>query len=339
MITSEFRLTNLSGLLRTGALAVAAALCGCSADGDGVAAVVDATPVEVTASIEDATQQALTRAGASVQSTAFAKTTEQLAGSKLCIMIDGNNGTYVAKSYDITNASSKTIALSESETAALFPAGVNTVNVYGWFPHNNGSKTFTVNTDQKSDDNYALSDVLFAVSSTCTRTANGTTWNVTPAALVFKHVMSKLSLTVTPGTDVKIKSVVLKTVKTKTTVSETKPDKAVTAFTTGTADTPADITLYENNSGSSSAVTCAGVFPPQAVNATADFVVVTASYNGQDATITYKLSANTEFATGKVYTGSVTVNGGTQVQTGTITITDWGNDGSGLTLNGDKPSL
>ena len=320
-------------------MVMATALFGsCSSDDVDMTVNTDATPVEVTASIEGSELRALTRAGASVQSTAFAKTTSQLAGSKLCIMIDGNDGNYVAKSYDVTNAASKTIALSNGVTAALFPAGVTAVNVYGWFPYNDGSKTFTVNTDQKSDDNYALSDVLFATGATCSRTPSGNSWNVTPAPLTFKHVMSKISLTVTPGADVKIKKVMLKNVNTNTTVSETKTENAVTAFTTGTAATPADITLYENNTGSGSAVACAGVFPPQSVTTSASFVEVTASYGGQDATITYKLSENTEFATGNVYTGAVTVNGGTNVTTGTITLTDW-TSGSGLTLNGDKPSL
>jgi len=330
----------LPGLLRTGALAAAAALCGCSADGDGVAAVADATPVEVTASVEGGARRALSRAGADVQSTAFALTTTQNAGSKLCVMIDGNNGNYVAKSYDITNTSTNAIELSGGQTAALFPAGVNTVNVYGWFPHNGGSKTFSVNEDQTSDANYALSDALFAVSNTCTRTANAGSWNVTPAALVFKHVMSKLSLTVTPGSGVKIKSVVLKNLYKTTTLSEDKSGNTVTGFRTGSNAAQGNITLYDNADGSSSAVTCAGVFPAQSVASTADFIVVTASYGGEDATVTYKVNADKTFVKGESYTGAMTVNGGEAVQVnGTVTINDWTPASENPTLSPDKPSL
>lgn len=320
------------------ALTTAVLLGSCTAETELQPVDNDQTPVEVTATVLGGTDKALTRAAADLQATAFGKTTAQLDGSKLSIMIDQNNGSYTQKIYNITNAASKTIALADGQTAATFPAGVNTVNVYGWYPQS-ANPTFTVNADQSGEDNYLLSDAMFAVSNTCTRVKNGNNWDVTAAALTFTHVMSKISLTITPGTGVAIKTIKLKSLYPTVVCTPVTSTNTITgpglAAASGSAT---DITLYSNNSGSTSAVTCAGVFPPQSVTSSANFVEVTATYGGQEGTITYKLSANTTFATGNVYSGSATINGGTNVTTGTITITNW-TSGSALTINPDKPSL
>lgn len=323
----------MTGLSFLSMMALAAAMTGCSGDaGELSEPGSSTTPVELTVSFEDVkASDASTRAddGYNIQSTGFSDTS---GGVWVCV--DNGSGTYSDYQYTISGAN----ALTTPTTGPVFPAGVNTVHVYALYPYNSKSLTYTVNTDQTIKANYCLSDVMGATNADCVRSASSGTWSVTPANLTFKHLLSKLKLTVTPGTGVKITSVKMKTIKKDATITVNKTSNAASSFSVAAGSSTQDITLYSNNSGSSTAVTTVCVFPPQTIAASTTFIEVTGTYNGGTNTIRYSMASAKTFASDKVYTASMTVNGGTGVTLGTITVSDWTGSES-ITVSGDKDKL
>ena len=310
--------------LSTGVMASAAMLTGCAEE---VAALAggsgDGTRVKVTASFQPLENAALTRAADGLDGSAsgFSLLTSEDDASKVRVMVDKNDGSYAAFDYGITGPT----AIAAPDPAPTFPSGVNSVNVYGWYPAKSLSG-FTVSATQTGDDtgkaNYCLSDLMWAIGTTCTREGN----TVTPAALSFVHVMSKVKVSLTLAAGVTVKAVKLKSVKPTVTVEAKKEGIAVTGYTLGNASgTAGDITLLSGGpltsaSAAANKVLC-GVFPPQAISGA--LLEIIATYNGgSDQTITYSLEAAKTFATNKEYTMNISLNGA-NIKTGTVTLTGW----------------
>ena len=311
--------------LSTGVMASAAMLTGCAEEvAVPTAGSGDGTRVEVTASFLPSENAALTRAADGLDGSAsgFSLLTSEDGASKVRVMVDKNDGSYAAFDYGITDATD----IEAPDPAPTFPSAVNSVNVYGWYPAKSLSG-FTVSATQTGDDtgkaNYCLSDLMCANSTTCTREGN----TVTPAALSFEHVMSKVKVSLTLAAGVTVKAVKLKNVKPTVTVTPAKePDNTVTGYSLGEASgTAGDITLLSDGSltatsAAANKVLC-GVFPPQTI--TGALLEITANYNdGDDQTITYSLEDAKTFATNKEYTMNISLNGA-NIQTGTVTLTGW----------------
>ena len=323
MITMN-KLIKRGFLLSFSAMAAAALGSCASDDAKQMTAASDNTAVQVTAAVANS-ELALTRGadGLDTSSSGFSLLTAASSSSKINIRVDDGSGNYTNYAYSLTGAT----AISEPATPPYFPTGVNSVNVYGWYPENGGSTSFTVQSNQQSDENYCLSDVMIAQPTTSTRALSGTpeAWNVTPANLTFTHIMSKVKVTLNPATGVTVTGVVLKNAK-KTVALATTGSPVVTAVTVGDASGDAgDITLLSGGSITSTSdaadkVLC-GVFPPQSI--TGALLEITANYNdGDDQTITYSLEAVKTFATNKEYTIIIPLNP-TNVETGTVTLSDW----------------
>jgi|GEM_PF-2962366 len=285
--------------------------------------------VEVTASFNEP-GKAVTRAHDGLNGTSgFTLTTEAESQSKVRVMVDQNDGTYSEYDYDITGATT-----INRDSKPTFPSGESSVNVYGWYPAKSLTN-FTVAADQKGNNGYCLSDLMFANGTTCVR--NISTGAITSAAnLEFSHVMAKVKVNLTLATGVTVKSATFKTMKTKVSVSETKTGNAVTGYNATTDNgTTGDIALFSGsltNASDAADLKLCGVFPDQEKDGA--FLVITANYNGgSDQTITYSFDAAKHFVKGNEYTMNISLDG-TNVTTGTVNITAWNVESGTVNIGG-----
>lgn len=301
----------------------AAALCSCAGDDAEGAAPDGGTAVQVTAQVQGG-GLGLTRGSDALDdaTSGFSLLTSANSASKVNIRVDDGSGSYTDYAYSITGGT----AITAPTTPPYFPASVNSVNVYGWYPENGGSTTFTVQDNQQSDASYCLSDVMIAQPATSTRALSAGAWAVTPAALSFQHIMSKVKVVLDPVAGVTITQVRLLNTK-KTVALNTTGSPVVTAVSAGAASGAAGaITLLSGGSVTSASTaaqkTLCGVFPAQSI--TGNFLEVTASYGGLSNTITYSLAAAKNFASDQQYNITTTV--GIIRTDETVSVTGWNAD-------------
>ena len=302
----------------------AAVLTGCSSEDINSRAQGDGHPkVQVTATVLSADPQTATRAddGLNIASTGFSDNTKT-------VYIGVNKGSAGADTWQGYEFGISGTGGSQSLTAPVsngpeFPSGVTSVSVYGWYPYNNGNKTFSVLADQSTNANYNASDLMLANSQTCSHDGS----SVTAADLTFRHALTKMKVTVTPGADVTINSITLKSMKPTVTIN----DDNKTSLSVGSADgSPTDITLFSGES--TAAVTQCAVFPGQEKAAGA-LLVVNATANGGSATdVTYSLDGAKTFTADKQYVMNISLNA-TAVAAGSVTLTDWETASGTVTVN------
>lgn len=317
---------------------VAVAMAGCAED--LAQAFQSKTKVEITPTFVPM-EGTKTRAadGLDVSGTGFSclyaasATTTTSPNSLARVKIDDGTSSYTAYSYQVTGSA----ALSVVGDAPTFPAAVDAVNVYGWYPQT-AANSFSIQADQSTTTGYCLSDLMLANKVQCTRDAS----SVTPAALAFRHVMSKVKIVLTIGTGVTVSEVKLKNVKPTVAIDET----TVTALAVGEASGSAgDVTLLSGGSLTSSSTaaqrTLCGVFPAQTISSS--FITVKGSFGGAESTITYSFEAGSKaFVSAKEYTVNISVNS-TQTGSPTVSLGDW--TGAEGTVNigggggGDAPTL
>ena len=301
---------------------VAAAFSGCTND-DAVQTPQpsDGDIVQVTAHVASS-ELAFTRGadGLNDATSKFSLLTDDNSSSKLNISVDNGSGTYSNFSYSITGAST----IAAPATPPYFPAGVNTVHVYGWYPENGGSSTFTVQANQQTDAAYCLSDVMVAQPAECTRSLVSEAWNVNAATLTFNHIMSKIKVVVAPTDGVTITGVRLLGIKP--TVALNIPAGASPSITAGSAQGDAGtITLLSGGSLTSSSSeadrTLCGVFPP-GQSLSGNFMEIDASIGGLSSTITYTLGASSKtFSGNRQYNITATV--GAILTDETVDVSGW----------------
>lgn len=256
-------------------------------------------PVQVNFTFGD-TVEADTRAATNVNNTSFGLKYSENNNSIVCLMADdGTESTYAPHQYKVTSSTS---LAAEVGNEIYFPSGGNSVNVYGWYPFNDGSLDFTIQTDQSAKENYCLSDVLLANKGTSTLSASNV---VTPASLEFHHAMAKIVLNIRAASGITVTGVAVNNVKPSLTVSNSAGDYYNTetdAFKSGVLTTKGDatsITAYTNSTGFTNATqSVACVIPPQTIVA-GSFLTLTLS---DASTIQYNLSANQVFSAKTVYT-------------------------------------
>ena len=280
-----------------------------------------------------------TRAANGVQATTFAYTTSAQSWSKVAIFWDkgDNNFTradYTTKASSATPVGSGFYYATSSQTAC---------HMYGWYPYVNQSHTIQM--DQSSTVNYAMSDLLLTTAAsasdvaTSTRTKTNNVWSETKGTLNFKHVMTKFILKMTAGSDVTINKVELLSVKPTAAISitggsGTAVSKIALAAASGKAaaltlfSTDNTVNDYTNKSGAAATknktaftngdgqVTLAAVIPPQSLSG--NFIHV----NTTAGDVYYTLGSTAKaFTGGQTYTVTFSV---TQHEVGkTIDITNW----------------
>ncbi|MBR1542489.1 MAG: fimbrillin family protein [Bacteroidaceae bacterium] len=217
----------------------------------------------------------------------------------------GNASGYTRYVLDSYNSSTKQFSAT---TMPVFPAGETSVNVYGWYPAMDSTpKTFQVQSDQSTNDNFIKSDLMLANQVSCTRSKNSSNeYTVTAAQLTFRHVLSKINMNITPGEGVTITQVVINGVNRTATIN----DGTKTSLTATCSGNGSDaITVYSGSyNTTSSALQISAVIPPQTLTNT--FVTITANTPTKTSkTATYSLgSTGKSFATGKKYVMNLTVN-------------------------------
>ena len=315
MKTTEKRMTRCA-LYAVWAL-TATALTGCSEELSQMFS--ETTRVEVEARfvpMDDMKTRAAD--GLDVGSTGFSVLTGSGSGqstsSTVNVKVDDGSANYTAYTYDITGST----AIAPASAAPTFPAAVNSVSVYGWYPANGGSTSFSIQSDQQSNVSYCLSDLMLANSASCTRDGN----SVTPAALAFRHVMSKVKLVLTLGAGVTITDVALKNVKPTVTIDESNPASLTVGSASGSAG---DVALLSSGSitsaSAAAAKTLVAAIPAQTISG--DFITITASIDGTPSTITYGFDAGSKtFVSGKEYTANIAVNA-TLTGSPTVSLADW----------------
>ena len=254
---------------------------------------IDKVPVEF--SVVDSAAAQMTRATSSI--------TTFNASEKVRVYVKPNGASsYTAYDYT-TAAAGNAPSLTAPSTPPYFPAGSSTtVQAYAYYPYNAGT-TFSVKTDQTSNDNYKASDLMYASNRTITKgSSNGNN------ALAMSHKMAQLKLVVSAasGSGLSISSV---KVNAKYQVSFTASSGAATV--TGSAT---DIT----------ALTAAGtgyiLIPPQAING------ITVKVTASSQTATYTFTSTNSLEAGKSYTMALTV--GLNDVGVTTSISTWTGSGS-----------
>lgn len=294
----------------------------------------NATKVEIAATVGPTQSSALTRGADGLDGTSgFSLLWSTNNSSKVKIWADNGSGSFSEYSYKVTGAT----ALTAESTTPTFPAGVTSVSVYGWYPYT-ASNSFTIQSNQQTDDNYCLSDLMLAQPATCTRVLN--TGAVTPAALNFQHVMSKVKIVVSPASGITITGISLGNVKPSTTI--TYNGSANPKLSAGEASgSVGTVTLLSGGSITSSNTaaqrTFCGVFPAQSISG--NFITINATSGGGSGTITYSLPSAKAFASGNEYTANIEISASQIGQT--VSLADWtGADGTvNISAGGDAPTL
>ena len=289
------------------------------------------TPVQVVTawSENEWTDEADTRAGQSLNDQVFSLMYSTNSASAVCLRADDGQGTYSSYQYNVVGTTGAN-AISPNSSAAYFPAGVTTVNVYGWYPYNSGSTSFSVSNNQTADADYILSDLMLANKSQCTRVKSNNVYTISDgnkATLAFRHVMAKIKLNVTAGTGVTINSV--KFASVKRTVAISGPNGSGTVSIGDATGSGEEITVYGTIAAGATA-NVAAVIPPQTVKG--NFIVINATYGSKTGNVTYQLDGTTgkTFAGNTVYTATMTVNKQDIQQT--ISIAEWTNAQGSVTV-------
>lgn len=290
--------------------------------------------VEVTAAFAPSLR-ALTRAadGLNINTTGFSTLTSDNASSKVCVKVDDGAGNYTPYDYGITGA---TEISPSGATSPTFPAAVDVVHAYGWYPYNSGSTTFSIQPDQSTTAGYCLSDLMLANRADCNRSGSA----VTPATLTFRHVMAKVVVNISPGPGVIVTAVTLHGIQPTVTIDESD----VTSLTVGDASgTSGTVTLLTG--GNVTALsnpadrTFAAVFPGQEVSGS--FLTVATELNGTPSTITYSFQTGSKtFVKSYEYTMNISIDA-TQTGSPTVNIDNWqGAEGSvDVVIGGHAPTL
>lgn len=315
-IFNSFKCGLTASLIALGAVA----LTGCSNElaeqqqAGAAGGAAGATEVEIVPSFVEQVS-GLTRAADNLNTstTGFSSNTETAR-----IFIDG--GSYDATFTEYAYTGNGT-SLTAPSPAPTFPvqSTVTSVNVYGWYPALDTSKSFSIQADQSSDAYYVKSDLMLANQVQCEREVDSSDkkqWSIkTQAALQFRHVMAKAKITFKSVDGTKITAVKLKNIYPTVAID----DATKTALALGSASgTAGDVTLWTGEKTDDTEQVACGVFPPQSIAANTNFIeVVTGS-----GSVYYTVgSAAKAFDGGKEY--AITIEVGANEVGHIVSLTNW----------------
>ena len=300
-------------------------LAGCSADradgGDGGDGDV---PIYLTATITEGGGVAGTRAGADLQ------TTQLASGVTFRAEFTGSDVSVGTTNYVTDGSGGTSVASGSAMPYFKFGGTSTTVNAYYPSSVNSATTSFSVATDQSTDEGYLASDLMYATTDI------SKVFPVTTAALQFTHRMAKIQINITMGSGITAISSV-KIIGGQPTATLTAGTAMPTGTATGTAfSTSNPLVVFDGSTEAYTTVgtplACAALIPPQPIAAGAFLQVET---NG--GTATFSLAAEKTFATGQRYLYNIAL---TMATIGTTTtITDWTADGSALLINGNGLTL
>ena len=294
------------------------------------------TPVKVSASFAPL-DNGETRAATTLNTEQGFTVSSTAAYNQVRINVDNTDYVY---SFSGTAGSSSTTLTTSGQP--YFPAKVNAVDVYAHYPNvtlSNGSYAFTVQQDQTSTDDYLQSDLMTADCTQASRQLTNGSWQVTEAALRFKHQMAKIVIRArSEDTDyIKVNTVTLNRAKPTTTLTYQNGAYSVSAEATGTAANMPIITGSAHTTEQEGAV----LIPPQTFTAGA-LVTVNVQYKdpAQEGSqwvardLTFSFTDSKRFEGGCVYTMDITV--GVEFVTlnnSNVDLTGWNTDDKQLWIS------
>lgn len=260
--------------------------------------------IVVSTFVTNGMQPAGTRAAADIQNSSF----EIGERFNLYIVDYDNKSTKIAD--NVANATGTNVG-----TGCYYPANGHNVDIYGIYPQSvkYGDTSFSVKTDQTSDDNYKASDLMSANVLNAQRREAAQT-------LQFTHQLSKVIVCIKRDKSLaatETATLTLKSAKTGATIAN-----GVFSAVTGS---PADISLGTVTlSSTTDYQSLAAIIPPQTIpasgTAATDFITITL---GSGGSFTYQIPSGSPkaFAGGNAYTYTITV--GLKAISVTTAITDW----------------
>ena len=281
----------------------------------------EAVPIRLAATITP-TDVGKTRAFGVWGGSATTQDTELLTGQTVRAWISENDGSHTDPikdpiEYTVSNAAGDLEPVNTTtDPAFYYPQGVDVISIHAIHPSGYASGgTFTVNTDQTTEANYAASDLCYSMPANFARTdvdANGR------KLLQMKHLLSKIvvNLTLDPNvTSATLPASIKLHAKTSTTmtypVDPSIDANCYTGCTASDASNPGIITMIQE-----------AIIPPQTIAAGASFLSFSVTGVGP---MIYPMPAATTFESGKRYIYDISVkNVGIDV---TTTVAGWGTDG------------
>lgn len=125
------------------------------------------------------------------------------SGEAIAVRIS-NHGAGEWQAFEFTTGEAG--AMVAGDPAPFYPAGDTNIDIAACYPASAGT-SFSVQTDQTSDEAYKASDLMFASVADQAKQAG-------PVALTFSHIMARINVNITPGSGVSsIESVSILNVK------------------------------------------------------------------------------------------------------------------------------
>ena len=271
--------------------------------------------IVVSTFVTNGMQPAGTRAAADIQNSNFDE------GEQYNLyIVDNLNSTKIADNVAKPTGTNK-------GTGYYYPANGHNVDIYGIYPQSvkYGTTSFSVQTDQTSDDNYKASDLMSAKVVNALRQEEAQT-------LQFTHQLSKVIVSIKRDDSLdatETATLTLKNARTDATIAN-----GVFSAVTGSAS---DISLGTVTlSSTTDYQSLAAIIPPQTIpasgSAATDFITITL---GSGGSFTYQIPSGSPkaFAGGNAYTYTITV--GLKAISVTTAITDWNAPDGNTTAIGD----
>ena len=268
-------------------------------------------PISLTTAVEvqqegndDGSKTGTRTTSTALQSTQFAQ------GEQIYVYFPTNVtvGTTTSESY--TTYTTDGSGHTTPTTQPYMNSNIQEAHIHAYYPssHSQNATTFSVQTDQTSNDNYKASDLMYA-KTTVTKTAAATV----TGALTFSHRMAKIIVTATADTGKGVSAVtkvrIIGGYRTATISTPLSCTMKTDGDFSNQLSTSSAITLYDNSTGAAS-VSCAGLIPPQTIAEGTAFLEVTVITAGDlTGTATYSIPAGGKtLATGNAYTCTLSVN-------------------------------
>lgn len=238
-----------------------------------------------------------------------------LTGETPATITNGDNNQYTVEGNGTLTKVTNDIVWPEEGDVTIYAYAPYDAN---WAGKYNQANTFTVKTDQSTEENYVASDLVYGVP-----TSNPVAKTEEQVSLGFTHKLAKVNITIAKDNestlDLSSASVTITNTKTSTTFNPS-------TGAVGTADenSVADITVVSALGDATTA--CAIIVPQEVASGTALVKIVAGG-----KTFIAKLGANVNFQSGSSYNFTVNVGNVTADVTevtltlGSSGITAWGN--------------
>lgn len=238
-----------------------------------------------------------TRGGQAIQATAFDE------GELISVEVTPTGGTMQSSVYRAgaaTEGNGFKNPLTAYSRAITWPANNGTVSIRAYYPSTVGSTTvgsstesFTVQADQSQDDDYKLSDLMYAEA------VNGQA-KVSSVPLTFHHALSKIVVNLVAGSNVDDEVLAQCVVAVKACRTATITSGVATTVADGTADDYGYVTI-----GTGPAT--AGIIVPQTLPGSSAAPLPLIRVTLGDKNLYFRLLGNKTFEASKKYTYNLQV--------------------------------